>query len=83
MCERIGPRYRGDVIRRLELEARGFEIEADMFSVCARNRLCVVELPIRYRARVDHAKLASFRDGAKIGAFLVRKWYVNRDMGTA
>jgi glycosyltransferase involved in cell wall biosynthesis len=70
--------YRGDVIRRLELEAHGFEIEADMFSECARNRLRMVELPISYRARVDQAKLASFRDGVKIGAFLVRKWYVNR-----
>ena len=70
--------YRGDAIRRLELEARGFEIEVDMFSECARHRLRMVELPIRYRARVDQAKLASFRDGVKIGAFLVRKWYVNR-----
>ncbi len=70
--------YRGDVIRCLELEAQGFEIGADMFSECARNRLRVVELPISYRARVDQAKLASFRDGVKIGAFLVRKWYVNR-----
>jgi glycosyltransferase involved in cell wall biosynthesis len=61
--------YRGDVIGCLELEAHGFEIEADMFSECARNRLRMVELPIRYRARVDQAKLASFRDGVKIGAF--------------
>jgi dolichol-phosphate mannosyltransferase len=29
--------YRSDAIRRLELEARGFELEADMFVECVRN----------------------------------------------
>jgi hypothetical protein len=36
----------------------------------------MAEMPIRYGARVDRAKLASFRDGVKIGAFLIRKWYL-------
>jgi dolichol-phosphate mannosyltransferase len=68
--------YRGDAIRRLELEAQGFEIEADMLTECVKKGLCLVELPIRYSPRVDQAKLASFRDGVKIGAFLIRKWYL-------
>jgi dolichol-phosphate mannosyltransferase len=68
--------YRGDAIRRLEREAQGFEIEADMYSdvfrVCP-NQLRMAEIPISYSARVDHAKLASFMDGLKIGAFLLKK----------
>lgn len=65
--------FRGDAIRRLELEAKGFEIEADMYSECALRRLSIAEIPIRYRARADQAKLASIRDGLRIGAFLCRK----------
>lgn len=68
--------FRGNVIQRLELEAQGFEIEADMCAECAQKGLRMAEMPIRYGARVDRAKLASFRDGVKIGAFLIRKWYL-------
>jgi dolichol-phosphate hexosyltransferase len=70
--------YRGDAIRRLELEAHGFEIEADMFGECARKGLRIAEIPIRYRARADQAKLSSLRDGLKIGSFLCRKWLMGR-----
>ena len=70
--------YRGEATRRLELEAQGFDIEADMYSECARKGLRVTEIPIRYRARADHAKLASLRDGLRIGAFLCRKWLTAR-----
>ena len=70
--------YRGDAIRRLELEAHGFEIEADMFGECARKGLRIAEIPIRYRARADQAKLSSLRDGLRIGSFLCRKWLMGR-----
>jgi glycosyltransferase involved in cell wall biosynthesis len=70
--------YRGEAIRRLELEAHGFEIEADMFGECARKGLRFAEIPIRYRARADQAKLSSLRDGLKIGSFLCRKWLMGR-----
>ena len=65
--------YRGDSIRRFELSARGFEIEADMFAECVRNGLCIVEIPITYRAREDRPKLSSLRDGVKIGLFLCKR----------
>ena len=65
--------YRIDAIRRLELGASGFEIEADMFAECARNSLCLAEIPITYRARKDRPKLASLRDGVKIGLFLCKR----------
>ena len=45
--------YRGDAIWRLELAARGFEIEVDMFAECARNGLRIAEILITYRARED------------------------------
>jgi len=44
--------YRSDAIRRLELAASGFEIEADMFTVREQG-LRIAELPITYRARAD------------------------------
>jgi glycosyltransferase involved in cell wall biosynthesis len=65
--------YRGAAIRRLELAARGFEIEADMFAECARKGLRIAEIPITYRARKDRPKLASIRDGVKIGLFLCKR----------
>jgi len=65
--------YRRDAIQRLELAARGFEIEADMFAECVRNGLSIAEIPITYRARKDRPKLASLRDGVKIGLFLCRR----------
>ena len=65
--------YRRDAIRRLELAAPGFEIEADMFAECVRNGLRIGEIPITYRARKDRPKLASLRDGVRIGLFLCRR----------
>jgi glycosyltransferase involved in cell wall biosynthesis len=65
--------YRGHAIRRLELAARGFEIEADMFAECARHGLRIAEIPITYRARADQPKLSSLRDGLKIGLFLCKR----------
>ena len=65
--------YRSEAIQRLDLAARGFEIEADMFAECVRNGLGIAEIPITYRARKDQPKLSSFRDGVRIGLFLCRR----------
>ncbi len=65
--------YRSDAIRRLDLAAPGFEIEANMFAECVRNGLRIAEIPITYRARKDRPKLASMRDGIKIGLFLCKR----------
>ncbi len=70
--------YRSDAMRRLELSAQGFEIEADMFAECILKGLTMAELPINYYKRTDQAKLSSISDGLKIGAFLFRKrWQPN------
>jgi dolichol-phosphate mannosyltransferase len=65
--------YRSDAVRRLELEASGFEIEADMFAECVRKGLRIVEIPITYRARKDQAKLSLLRDGLRTAAFSCKK----------
>ena len=70
--------YQGDAMRRLELSAQGFEIEADMFAECTLKGLCMTELPINYYKRMDQAKLASIKDGLKIGAFLLQKRFIQR-----
>ncbi len=66
--------YRGDVVQRLELDADGFEIEADMFAECALKGFTIAEVPITYRAREDQPKLSSIKDGLKIGRFLLKKY---------
>ncbi|MGA2885004.1 MAG: glycosyltransferase family 2 protein [Halobacteriota archaeon] len=65
--------YRRDALRRLELAADGFEIEAEMFAECVSKGLRIVEIPITYRAREDQPKLSSLRDGVKIGLFLCKR----------
>ena len=65
--------YRRDAIRCMNLSAIGFEIEADMFAECVKNDLCIAEIPITYRARVDQPRLSSLRDGLKIGLFLCKR----------
>jgi dolichol-phosphate mannosyltransferase len=65
--------YRSDAVRHMELAARGFEIEADMFAECVRKDLRIAEIPITYRARKDQPKLSSIRDGLKIGLFLCKR----------
>ena len=73
--------YRSDAIRRLELAARGFEIEVDMFVECVRKGLRIAEIPITYRAREDQPKLSSLRDGVKIGLFLCRRRLTQENVG--
>jgi hypothetical protein len=66
-------------MRRLELSAQGFEIEADMFAECTLKGLSMTELPINYYKRTDRAKLSSIKDGLKIGMFLFRKRFIREN----
>jgi dolichol-phosphate hexosyltransferase len=72
--------YRKHVIDRMDLNARGFEIEADMFVECARLRFSIGEVAIDYKKRVDRPKLSSISDGLKISFFLIKRW-VTLDRG--
>lgn len=66
--------FRRGAIQRLELSARGFELEADLFAESALKGCSIAEIPITYRKRHDRPKLASLSDGLKIGAFLFMKY---------
>jgi hypothetical protein len=68
-------------MRGLALSAEGFAIEVDMLAECTRNGLHIAEIPIRYRARRDPAKLSSVRDGLRIGTFLVKKYLNQKKAG--
>ncbi|MGZ4853268.1 MAG: hypothetical protein ACXV3D_08815, partial [Halobacteriota archaeon] len=65
--------FRRDAIRRLELAAQGFELEADMLAKCVLKGCSIVEIPITYRARENQPKLSSLRDGLIIGLFLCKR----------
>jgi dolichol-phosphate hexosyltransferase len=69
--------YRSEAIKILDLQANGFEIEAEMFAECVMKGLRIAEIPIIYHAREDRPKLASLKDGLKIGGHLIRKRYLN------
>ena len=64
--------YRRCVIDRMDLGARGFEIEADMFVECARHGFSVGEVAIDYHKRADRPKSSSISDGLKIGSFFAK-----------
>jgi dolichol-phosphate mannosyltransferase len=64
---------RREVVKDLELNAVGFEIEIDMLSQIARDGYRITEVPIRYRRRATPPKLRSLRDGLRIGRMLLRK----------
>ncbi|HEX7514818.1 MAG TPA: glycosyltransferase family 2 protein [archaeon] len=65
--------YRRHVIESMNLVARGFEIEADMFVECARLGFSIGEIAIEYNRRADQPKLSSITDGIKIGFFLLKR----------
>lgn len=62
-----------EVVRGLELDAIGFELEANMFAEIAKKGYRIAEVPIHYRQRQTPAKLRSLKDGFKIGRTLIRK----------
>ena len=65
--------FRGDVLPLLHLSARGFNLEAELFSEVVRHRLHLGEIAINYRRRPTPTKLRALRDGARIARMLLRK----------
>lgn len=61
------------VIEGLELDATGFELEANLFVEIARKGYRIAEVPITYRKRPTPAKLRSLRAGFRIGRTLIGK----------
>ena len=60
-------------INDIELDAVGFELEANMFIEVAKRGYKIAEVPIHYRRRTTRPKLSSLKDGFKIGRTLITK----------
>ena len=61
------------VIEDIELDAKGFEFEANMFAEIVKKGYSIAEVPIYYRRRTTPPKLNSLKDGFKIGWTLLTK----------
>jgi len=64
---------RGEVVKSLNLDAVGFELEANLLIESGKKAYRIGELPIHYRRRPTPTKLRSLRTGFRIGRTLIRK----------
>jgi len=64
---------RGKIIKDLELQANGFDFEAELFTQLAKKGYPIAEVPIYYRCREGKAKLSGLKDGIKIGWRLIAR----------
>jgi dolichol-phosphate mannosyltransferase len=60
-------------LQRCELQAKGFELEAEIFAQASLQGVRITEVPIDYRIRHGSPKLVPLRTGAEIAACLLRK----------
>jgi len=65
--------FRGEVVKRLKLDAVGFDLEANMLIETARKGYRIGEVPIHYRRRLSSSKLGSLKAGFRIGRTLIGK----------
>ncbi|UCF07505.1 MAG: glycosyltransferase [Thermoplasmata archaeon] len=65
--------FRDEVVRKLALEARHFDIEAEMYAKCVKMGYNIGEVPIEYRKRITPSKLSSMKHGVSIARRLLRE----------
>jgi glycosyltransferase involved in cell wall biosynthesis len=65
--------FKVEVLRSLNLDAVGFELEANMLIEVAKHKYRVGEVPIQYRRRATASKLGAIKAGWGIGRILLRK----------
>lgn len=65
--------FNGDVIRKLELDSKHFDIEAEMFAKCVKMGYRIGEVPINYNKRVAPSKLSSMKHGISIATRLLKE----------
>ncbi len=63
--------FKVDVLRSLNLDAVGFELEANMLIEVAKRKYRIGEIPIQYRRRATASKLGSIKAGWRIGRELI------------
>jgi glycosyltransferase involved in cell wall biosynthesis len=65
--------FRGEVVKNLQIDAIGFELEANMLIEATKKGYRIGELPIHYRRRGTPSKLRAIKAGFRIARTLVRK----------
>jgi len=68
--------FKVDVLRNLNLDAVGFELEANMLIEVAKHKYRVGEVPIQYRRRATASKLGSIKAGWGIANTIVKKRFI-------
>jgi dolichol-phosphate hexosyltransferase len=63
--------FRAAALQRLPLQARWFELEAELFALACRHRLRIGEVPVDYLPRQGTSKLST-RDAGRIAFTLLR-----------
>ena len=58
--------FNAATLRRLELVAAGFDLEADLFGSACLSNVRITEIPIDYAARIGAPKLIPIRTGVQI-----------------
>ena len=58
--------FKADTLRKIPLEAHGFDLEADLFGSACLSQARITELPIDYDARIGPPKLIPLRTGMQI-----------------
>lgn len=58
--------FSAEALRRIPLEAAGFDLEADLFGSACLSRARIHEMPVDYAARIGPAKLIPLRNGLQI-----------------
>lgn len=61
-----------------QLEAEGFDIEAEMYAKSKKNGFDVQEIPIDYLMRAGDTKLGSLKDGYIIWRRLLKERFQGR-----
>ncbi|UCE37127.1 MAG: glycosyltransferase [Thermoplasmata archaeon] len=65
--------FRSDVVKRLDLDARHFDVEAEMYAKCVKMGCKIGEVPIDYRKRIAPSKLSSMKHGLSIATRLFKE----------
>jgi dolichol-phosphate mannosyltransferase len=65
--------FKDNVVRKLKLNAKHFDVEAEMYAKCVKMGYRIGEVPIEYRKRMAPSKLSSMKHGLSIATRLLKE----------
>ncbi len=65
--------FSAEALRRIPLEATGFDLEADLFGSACLSQARIQEMPVDYAVRIGPAKLILLRSGLQIALRLLTR----------